>query len=94
LRRWGIGGLLLLVIAYTYFVSVSVFLVIERKEATLKTEHISAATASLERDLFSKIEALTEKSGSSLGLTSIPHTTYVEDISSVVEAGLSKIQGL
>lgn len=94
LRRWGIVGLFLATALYIYFVSASVFLVIERKEANLHTEYLSSATATLERDLFTKIETLTPVSGSAMGLFPVKKTVYLKDNFPFVEAGTTETQGL
>jgi|SRR3990167_7096096 len=88
LRHAGAGLFVMLVCAYLYFVTASVFHVMGREEALTEVKRLSAATATLEHDFFAKTELITRERGSDLGLVPVARTSYVQTRNTMVDAAV------
>ena len=88
LQHAGAGLFLVLVCAYLYFVTASVFHVMGREEALTEVKRLSAATATLEHDFFAKTELITRERGSDLGLVPVARTSYVQTRNTMVDAAV------
>lgn len=71
------AALLILIGAYVYFVSASVFNVVARKEALAQTSSLGSSLSFLERDYYTMAGAVKPSEGERLGLTPVSSTRYV-----------------
>lgn len=76
LRAFG-ALLALLIVAYVYFVSMSILNVMARREALAQASTLQSQTAELEQRYFSLSEAMTPEAAGSLGLAPVEETAYV-----------------
>ncbi len=67
----------ILIVCYGYFVALSVFNVIARKEAIAESVRLGAGVARLEEEYFALSESVTPERGMSLGLVHSPAPLFV-----------------
>lgn len=70
-------SLVVLVVAYGYFVSASILHVIARKEALAETAALRSSVALLERDYYALAANITPDKGAGLGLAPVSETKYI-----------------
>ena len=91
LERMALRGLyaaiVILIAAYLYFVSAAVLNVMARREALTQITRANAAIGSLEGNYFSLSHAITPQTASSLGLSPIQSTEYVNRPGNVTDVG-------
>ena len=81
------AAIVLLIAAYLYFVSAAVLNVMARREALTQITRANAAISSLEGNYFSLSHAITPQTASSLGLSPIQSTEYVNRPGNVTDVG-------
>ena len=75
--------LIALICGYLYFVSASVLNVIARKEALAQTAKIEGAIGGLESRYFALSHGIQPSAGTSLGLSPVKQTQYVDRLGNV-----------
>lgn len=80
------GVLLILILAYIYFVGASILNVMERKEAVARSAEMETSIAKLENNYFALSQRITPETGSMLGLAPIRDVAYVHRPGTVGQA--------
>lgn len=73
----------LCIVAYIYFVGVSITNVISNREASVESERLQSVVAGLEEDYFELAKSVTPEAAVGLGLTASADTSFVRRTSAV-----------
>jgi len=89
----GLGvALALCILAYLYFVGLSIMNVIANREASVESTRLQSTVSSLEEEYFTLSRAISPEAGANLGLTQSEETFFVRRVnnmaSNVLPAGI------
>ena len=85
-------GIVLTILGYTYFVTLSIFNVIAHKEAIAESDRLQSEVGLLEEDYFALSKEITPALATRLGMTETEETTFVRRPGAVGSA--QQVRGL